>query len=360
MSRPPLNTLGATVIARNAEAAAVAFVVAVTVSPIVGAACRRFGVLDHPGPLKIHNRPIPRLGGVAIAIAIAAGMLSAGHFELRQSLAVAGFFLVWFTGLLDDIRSLRPSARLISQIVSALLLWCAEYGLPGATAGILNLVGAIILIVAFLNAWNFWDGADGLAAGTAAIATLAFFCAPGQSSTTAALAASLAAACGGFLIWNFPPAKLFMGDAGSTLLGFAIALLTLDFYRSNSASFPILLFPVFVAALPLLDAALAIIRRFRRAQALVQGDRCHMYDLLFSRGWQSCNVAIVFFGLTSVLAGLGWLALLTKRTAFTLSGAAVVVAVLGGAVRLGALGRAQNFVCRELAPTEAISSRSAR
>lgn len=149
-------------------------------------------------------------------------------------------------------------------------------------------------------------------------------------------------------------------DSGSTLLGFCLAFLTLDFYRSSPASLPVALFPVFVAALPLLDAALAIIRRFRHRQSLLRGDRLHLYDVMLVRGSSPRKVALVFFALTGFLAGLGWLVLLTKRTTFILSDVAALAALLCAAVRLGALGRPQNCVPRELAPTGAVSSRPSR
>lgn len=342
-----------------AEAAAAAFIIAAVVSPIVGAACKQFGILDHPGPLKIHKHPIPRLGGVAIAIAIAGGMLVGGRHELRPSLTVAAFVLVWFTGLMDDIRSLTPWARLISQIAAAFLVWRAVFGFHGSVNGTLSLVGTVATVIILTNSFNFQDGADGLAGEGAAIVVLAFLFAPGhvQDSRAAALAASVAAACGGFLIWNLPPAKLFMGDGGSTLLGFAVAFLTLDFYHSRPLSLSVALFPVFIASLPMLDAALAIIRRFRRRQSLVRGDRLHLYDLMLVRGCSSRRVALAFFGLTGALASLGWLAVLTQRTIFLLADAVLLGGMLVTAIRLGALGRTENTLSRELAPSEAIGSR---
>lgn len=126
--------------ASDVGAATVAFIICLTMSPIVGAVCNHLRILDHPGLLKIHTRPIPRLGGVAIAVAIAAGMLVAGHFELHLSLVVTAFSLVWFTGLLDDIQSLPPSVRLIAQIAAAFLLWRAGCGFPNVLGEISSLI----------------------------------------------------------------------------------------------------------------------------------------------------------------------------------------------------------------------------
>lgn len=199
-----------------------------------------------------------------------------------------------------------------------------------------------------------------MAAGLAGISALASFLASDgmRNPATTTLAVSVAAACGGFLIWNFAPAKLFMGDAGSTLLGFSIAFLTLDFYRSRPASLPVALFPFFFAALPLLDFTLAIARRLRRGRSVIHGDRGHIYDVLLARGWRCRNVATVFFGLSSVLAGLGWLALLTARTIFLLVGATIMAGVLTAVILLGSPGHSENSAGSEAGTPEVIGSRS--
>lgn len=325
--------------ANDAVAAIVAFLVVVATTPLIIQLCRWIGVLDQPGPLKIHARPTPRLGGIAIAIAIAAGMAASKSSPQTHVLAASAFGLVWLTGLKDDLRGLSPLVRLAAQTVSACLLWRAGFGLP-VEGGALSLLGAIVIVVLCVNGLNMWDGSDGLAAGIAGIAALAFFFALHQSNMAAALAGSTAAGCAGFLIFNLG-GSVFMGDSGSTLLGFVLAFLTLDFYCSHQMTLAVASFPISLIGLPILDAGLAIIRRVRNARSPALGDRYHTYDLLLAQGWSIRSVALTFFAITWLLAALGWLALQTEKPAFIASGALILAGLLVISIRLGALRRAQ-------------------
>lgn len=130
-------------------------------------------------------------------------------------------------------------------------------------------------------------------------------------------------------------------DEGSTLLGFTLAFLSLDFYRSNRITLAVATFPFFLAALPVLDAALAIIRRLRSARSLVLGDRRHVYDLILVRGSSARSVAFTLLAITTLLAVVGWLALKTQGLAFVTLGALIVAALLAVGIRLGALRSTQ-------------------
>lgn len=324
----------------NLDASGAAFLVAVALTPLVMRVCFRFNVLDQPGPLKIHTRPIPRLGGIAIAVAIAAGMLVAGDATAGHLLLVTAFALVWFTGLLDDLRGLPPVTRLTAQILAAFLIYRAGFGFP-FESGVLSLVGTAVVVVLYVNALNMWDGSDGLATGCAGLAVLAFFFAPHQSHGAAsALACSTAAAAAGFLVFNLKGAA-FMGDSGSTLLGLILAFLSLDFYRANRVTLPVATYPVFLVALPILDSGLAIIRRLRNARSPALGDRSHLYDLMLAHGSSARSVAFTSFAITSALAVLGWLALRTRGAGFVILGGLVLVALLALGIRFGALRVAQ-------------------
>jgi UDP-N-acetylmuramyl pentapeptide phosphotransferase/UDP-N-acetylglucosamine-1-phosphate transferase len=126
-------------------------------------------------------------------------------------------------------------------------------------------------------------------------------------------------------------------DSGSTLLGLALAFLALDFYRSNSFTLPVAFFPLLVVALPLLDAALAIIRRVFHARSPLYGDRRHIYDLALSRGWSTRSVALTWYAVTLVLAAVASLALRTDSTIFMVAGGSGVALLAATAVRLGSL-----------------------
>ena len=141
--------------------------------------------------------------------------------------------------------------------------------------------------------------------GIIAVAYAAF---PGGANNLLAsgIALILAGTCGGLLVYNFPPAKIFCGDCGSNALGFVVAFLALDFWRFQPLTAPTLLFPFLLSALPLLDAALAVIRRWRRHTSPLEGDRSHTYDLLLARGFSPVQVALLCYVVAIFLAGVSW------------------------------------------------------
>jgi UDP-GlcNAc:undecaprenyl-phosphate GlcNAc-1-phosphate transferase len=157
------------------------------------------------------------------------------------------------------------------------------------------------------------DGVDGLAAGITVVIALPYAPMPGLglSPFGYAVAWSLRGACVGFLFFNFPPARIFMGDSGSTVLGFIVAFLGLDFVRARGggAAASSWLFPFLIAALPLLDALAVVTRRLIRGQSPFQGDRGHFYYFLLAGGWTARRVAIVCYFLTAFLGLLRWFAM---------------------------------------------------
>lgn len=188
-------------------------------------------------------------------------------------------------------------------------------------------------------AHNFLDGADGIVAGITAIIAIGYIFLPdGAHSNVGALVAwSLLGVSCGFLAFNFPPAKIFMGDSGSTALGFGVAYLGLDFYRASGTAASSLPFPILIAALPLIDAALAVLRRVQNRVSPFYGDRRHFYDLLLARGWSARTVALICYALTSALVIT---ACLTRQAAFPLAFSSVGLSIgvlTVAAVKLGTL-----------------------
>jgi UDP-GlcNAc:undecaprenyl-phosphate GlcNAc-1-phosphate transferase len=310
--------------------------------PLVRALSIRFNLYDPPGPLKIHSRPIPRLGGIAIAfsLALAIGAVARGPIPRAEWLLLGALILVWLSGLLDDARSLHPANRFVAQIMAALLLSLSGWQISIFASAAWNVAATCLFVVFFVNAFNFLDGADGLVSGVTALTAMGYIAIPSgmQTELGCTVAWTLLGACLGFLVFNFPPASIFLGDSGSTLFGFLAAFLGLDIYRASitTAKFP-LLFPLLVGAIPLGDAALAVLRRLRQRRSPFQGDRHHFYDLLLARGWSTLRVALTTYGLT---AGLVVVANIAMRMTF--SRALVASTLISGglvaaAVRLGAL-----------------------
>jgi len=296
----------------GATACAVALGSVVALAPLVRRLCFRWSLFDPPGHLKIHSEPIPRLGGVAIACALVAGIVAAPHGTRSGSLFFAAALgLLWLAGFVDDLRELEPVFRLLAQIGSGVLLYAGGWRVAVFSSRSFGVFAGCLFVILFVNAFNFLDGMDGLAAGITAVIALGYALIPGValSALGYAVAWSLVGACVGFLFFNFPPAKIFMGDSGSTVLGFSVAFLGLDFIGARGAEGS-LLFPFVITALPILDALLAVMRRVARGRSPLRGDRGHFYDGLLAGGWTARRVAVSCYFLTACLGLLGWFGML--------------------------------------------------
>jgi UDP-GlcNAc:undecaprenyl-phosphate/decaprenyl-phosphate GlcNAc-1-phosphate transferase len=267
---------------------------------------RRHELYDPSGPLKIHTALTPRLGGVAITAGLAAGTTVSGVEPVGSGMVSLSLLLVWGTGLIDDLFGLSTSIRLIIQATAGVLVWRAGWSVPIGHAG-WNLLATVLFIICFINALNMLDGADGLAAGVSSIVVIGFIFLTSQylDPWGRAVEFSLLGSCIGFLLFNFPPAKLFMGDSGSNVLGFVLSVLALNFYRRTSANYVSLLVPILFAGIPLLDAAFAVVRRLSRRLSPFAGDREHSFDLLLRFGWSARKVAFALYALTAILVIAG-------------------------------------------------------
>lgn len=289
---------------------ATSFLVCVLLLPLVLRFATRWQIHDLPGELKLHTMPTPRLGGLAMGCALLAGMSIGGNglFSPAWSVFLA-LVLVWLTGLFDDLADLPPVVRLIVQLAAGLLVARSDWRLMVSGNEFLDTILTCLFVVLFINSFNFFDGADGLAAGVAAVVSVGYAVlystrAPGVG---AAVSWSLLGASVAFLLFNFPPAKIFMGDSGSTVLGFLVAFIGLDFNRVHHSVGTHLLLPLIFAGLPLLDLFLAVFRRMRNGTSPFLGDRRHLYDLLRQQGWSARPIALGSYLATALLVLVGWL-----------------------------------------------------
>ena len=305
--------------------------------PLAKALAGRLGVLDPPGPRKIHGVPMPRLGGVAVYLAFV-GVVLLGHglgpaaFEvawvkdwfgssvtlLREAYRVEGKLLALLTGatlafavgLADDIlgRRFPVWAKLAGQVVAALLLIAADVRTSFMPYEWMNQVVTLAWLVGITNAFNLLDNMDGLSAGVALVASATLLInawALGEFFISLILLAFMGALLG-FLLHNFQPASVFLGDCGSLFIGYVMASLTLlERYVSNASStlFPVLM-PVVVLAVPLTDTATVMWIRYREKRPLYVGDARHLSHRLVSLGF-STRSAVLFLYLTTFCLGLG-------------------------------------------------------
>jgi UDP-GlcNAc:undecaprenyl-phosphate GlcNAc-1-phosphate transferase len=318
----------------------IAFLVCTGTLPLIHFLATRWKLHDFPGELKIHAVPTPRLGGISMGLALLAGLSIGGTGLFSHALNIyLALLLVWITSLVDDLKGLPPTLRLVIHCIAGLLVAQTQWSLRLFDIPLLDAAVTCIFVMLFVNAFNFFDGADGLAAGVAALVSFGYVLlyTVRAASVGAAVAWSLLGACLGFLFFNFPPAKIFMGDSGSTVLGFVAAFLGLDFYRVHHALGTHLLLPLVFAGLPLLDLVLAVFRRLGKRVSPFVGDRQHFYDLLRQRGWSARPIAI---GSYLATAGLILLGLVCDRLNPGLAFMALVLtfgSLFITAVRLGSL-----------------------
>jgi UDP-GlcNAc:undecaprenyl-phosphate/decaprenyl-phosphate GlcNAc-1-phosphate transferase len=300
--------------------------VALVATPLAGAVARRTGVVDRPGTLKVQSETVPYLGGAAVF----AAMVISG--ALGRPLLLLPLGLALILGVADDATELPPWFRLVGQVViGADVAACVTTRLEepfGAVA-----LGAVTVLL--INGVNMIDGLDTLAGGLAAVAGVAF--AWMLRGDPRELGVGLACGLAGFLVYNRPPARIYLGDGGSYLLGTALAIL-LGSAWARGGSLPTAVAGLLVVAVPAAEVLFAVIRRLRSRRSVVLGDRGHPYDRLVARGWPPFGASSAYIGVELVLAG-GAVALAAshRTTAAVVAAGTVVVALVIGAGVTGSL-----------------------
>jgi UDP-GlcNAc:undecaprenyl-phosphate GlcNAc-1-phosphate transferase len=293
----------------------VAAVTAFAATPPVARLARRFGVLHYPRERDLHDHPVPGLGGLAILVAAVFSALIFLPANQETRGIVAGAIAIALVGAVDDVRpgGLHPLVKLAGQFgAAAIPVWSGVHPetmtLPfldpidlGAWAYPLTLVG----IVAVMNVVNFTDGADGLAAGvcTIAAATFAIIALSLNRDAAGVLAALTAGAAVGFLWHNFHPASIFMGDAGSNLLGLLLACVAIQGVLKTAAVVA-LFFPLLILAVPALDATFVIAKRIKYRRPVYSADRWHFHHRFANIGFSQRRTVLYLYGWTLSLAAL--------------------------------------------------------
>lgn len=299
----------------------VALVLTLALTPVCRALCMRIGWVDKPGPRKVHRGPIPRAGGIAIfvgyAVALALFRFSPlwdsysfpwAPLSLRASLPA--ILVAFATGLLDDIFGLKPWMKILGQILAAALACNANVQIQGVAGHSLHSAWwqipiTILWLVGCSNAFNLIDGLDGLATGVGLFATATAFLSAliTGNAALAYVTAPLLGALLGFLPYNFIPASIFMGDCGSLTVGFLLGCYGV-IWSQKSATLLGMTAPLIALAIPLLDTALAIARRFLCRQPVFGADRGHIHHRLLARGFTPRRVAYLFYASAGIAAGL--------------------------------------------------------
>ena len=339
----------------------VAFLVSSISTPLLRRVALRTNILSRPGKRRIHKRPIPYLGGIAIYISFVISILLILYvrpsfrqdvFHKLEGLLVGGT-LVAILGLWDDIKNIRPSIKLFTQFIVALLLF--RYGLKielltNPFLGdqfrlpiLFSIALSTLWIIGIMNAVNLIDGLDGLAAGIVAIVSgsLVLVAIYLNYSLDALLHLALIGSVLGFLRYNFHPAKIFMGDSGSLFIGYVLACVTLFESHYKASTAVALLVPLTALAIPLSDTIMAVFRRLLLKGSIFKADKNHLHHRLLNIGLNQRQIVLFLYLVTLYLGIFSFLfVLIPERFAL------ILLILLGLGLFLGV--RIMGFVERKV------------
>lgn len=337
----------------------IALVSSLIITPIIRRIAQRRGWFDLPNEKRrLHSRPIPRLGGVAIYFSVLATLAPLPLLDNLLTEAVRpawqklfGVFvsatLVFLFGVYDDFKGTKASLKFIALSVGATVLYFSGVSISGVSIPfvgsvhlppLLGFAFTLLWIVGVSNAFNLIDGMDGLAAGAGLFATLVMLIVSFVQGNVAVaiLTLALTGALIGFLRYNFNPASIFLGDCGALFVGFTLASLSILGAQKASTAVAIAI-PMMAFGLPIIDLSFTVVRRFISGKPLFQGDREHIHHMLLARGWSQRNVAFALYSLCALFSVLGLLTASegggSRITAVTLIVMAAAVVFVGGRLR---------------------------
>ena len=294
---------------------ALALGIVLLLTPAIGQMARRIGAVDAPDARRLNVLPMPRLGGIALFLGILVPALAFLEINREARGLLLGAAIATTVGAIDDFRGLRWWQKLGGQVTAAAVpaafgIYIDRFTFPLLTDPYLELptwlgVGAtIVWVVALMNMVNFLDGLDGLAAGVCGIAgfTFAVIALSLGKPTAAVFSAIVAGACFGFLRHNFFPARIFMGDSGALLLGYALATIAIQGLL-KTASTVVLFFPLVMLAIPILDTTFVLARRIKHGEKLYAADQAHLHFRFLRRGFSQRRAALTMYAWCVTLAG---------------------------------------------------------
>lgn len=316
----------------------VALIVTYAITPFVKKIAISVGAMDKPDARKVHQEAIPRLGGLAIYVGFIVAVLVQYGFELSRELVglLVGSTVIVLVGIWDDIVQIEAKVKLLGQIIAASVLVAFGISIDWVTLPTGNLVYldylsiplTIFWVVGFTNMVNLIDGLDGLAAGISLIACVTMFFVAAQMGQVevASLALAVAGAAFGFLQYNFNPAKIFMGDTGSMLLGYSMAAISI-IGVVKTATTAALVVPVIALGVPIMDTALAIVRRRLNGKPIFQPDKGHLHHRLLAMGLSQKQAVLLMYVISAIL---GCLAIIVAKVNVWLGAGIVILAIFLG------------------------------
>ena len=301
-------------------------ILALLLVPLTDRLARRVGAIDYPNERSLHEAPTPKLGGLAILVAVVVAGLIWLPWDAETRSILAGAAIIALVGFLDDVYELGAATKLLGQALAVIVPVSAGVtvesftfpflgrldpgsvdllSLPWGGAIDLGDVGTVIGIVAVINVINLIDGVDGLAAGVCLISgvTLATIALSLDRNAAGVLAALTAGASLGFLRHGFPPATTFMGDTGSNLLGYLLGVVAVQGALKTNAAIALFL-PLIVLAVPILDTGFVVAKRLKYRRPIYRADRWHFHHRMADIGFSQRRPLAYLYGWTLVMAGL--------------------------------------------------------
>ncbi len=326
----------------------IAFGFVAFVTPILIHYGLKWGLVDVTNRRTIHRGRIPRIGGVGIALGTILPLVLLYFYHNNVSevffkeianpiVVIGGGLLISGLGLLDDAKGVPAKWKFLFQIALAVGAYYLGFMIDRVYTpwgfvefGYFSLPLTVLWIVGIVNAFNLIDGMDGLSSGIAFFVSLTIFVLAihNMIEFVALISAALAGAVVGFLLYNFNPAKIFMGDSGSMFIGFILAVLSLKGASKHSTLVSVLV-PIVAMGVPILDTTLAFVRRLLRNQPIFMADRQHIHHLLLSKGWNQRRVVMTLYGLSVFFTAIALFAMFLKdREAFLILAAFSVVVIV--------------------------------
>ena len=305
----------------------VTFLISLVLVPFVGKITKKLGIIAHTNNRTIHKGIIARTGGYAIYISFLIGAMIFLKTDIQINSILLGGFIIFLTGFYDDIHDLSPKLKMLGQIIAALIV--IFYGgislkgfsipfLPSQFSYVIAIIITIGWIVGVTNAVNLIDGLDGLCGGISIIVlvTISLTSLTYGRTDISSLSLLLAGAISGFLVYNFHPASIFLGDCGALFIGFMIAVISLLGFGYKSSSFFTLGAPIVVLMVPIMDTLIAIVRRKVHHKSFSEADRNHLHHkLMFSLELGQTKSVLILYGATILFSFCSYLYLYDKIAA---------------------------------------------
>jgi UDP-GlcNAc:undecaprenyl-phosphate GlcNAc-1-phosphate transferase len=310
-------------------------------TPIIRRLANRLGFVDRPDARRVHRMPIPLLGGIAIYAGFILALVIFGQgWVLSQAIGILiGATLVSFLGIWDDRWGLRPIMKLLGQACATGIIVASGVQVSFLPNQALNLLVTFLWVLGITNALNLLDNMDGLSGGVGALAAAFFLLLAAWNGQylVASLAAALMGVCIGFLVYNFNPASIFMGDAGSMFLGFVLAVVGIKLRFPGRPNIITWMIPVVVLGLPIFDTTLVVFSRLRRGiNPLTNPGRDHASHRLVLLGLSQRQAVVLLYG---VCCALGLVGLLIMHSGLAEAYLLGIIVLLVGLASLFALER---------------------